>query len=254
MTVGSDLAAARQAAGLSLEEVADKSRIRRSVLAAVERDDFSLCGGDAYARGHLRTLARIVGTDGDALVASYDREVARPEPALLPSEKIDLVGGLDRRRWSLNWSAVLAASLVVVLVYTVGVVLRGGSGGGSPAAAPLTSTPAVATSSASSAPRPSARRTATPAPVAQAPRSGVSVIVAASGGASWLRATTAAGATLFEGMVAKGGSKQFTDRKGVRLVIGNAGAVALTVNGKQVGAPGAKGQVANVSFGPQDPA
>jgi hypothetical protein len=38
----------------------------------------------------------------------------------------------------------------------------------------------------------------------------------------------------------------------VRLVVGNAGAVTLVVNGKSLGAP-ATGSVARVEFGPGEP-
>ena len=49
--------------------------------------------------------------------------------------------------------------------------------------------------------------------------------------------------------------KTFTDKQRVKLVVGNAGAVALTVNGTDRSAlRGRAGQVARVQFGPQDPA
>jgi cytoskeleton protein RodZ len=70
---------------------------------------------------------------------------------------------------------------------------------------------------------------------------------------SWVQATTASGKELFQGMVPRGQTKTFSDRQRVRLVVGDAGAVTLTVNGTDVGAPGRSGQVARVQFGPQDP-
>ena len=73
MSLGSDLTAAREQAGLSLEYVAERTRIRRTVIARIEADDFSLCGGDVYARGHIRTIAAVVGTDPVPLVAEFDR-------------------------------------------------------------------------------------------------------------------------------------------------------------------------------------
>jgi len=42
-------------------------------IEAIEDDDFSLCGGDSYAIGHLRMIADAVGLDGDDLVAEYRR-------------------------------------------------------------------------------------------------------------------------------------------------------------------------------------
>ena len=61
--IGPQFAAARRRLALSVDELADRTRIRPHVIEAIEVDDFSACGGDFYARGHLRTLARVLGVD-----------------------------------------------------------------------------------------------------------------------------------------------------------------------------------------------
>jgi len=73
MSAGRMISVARTAAGLSLEDLATKTRLRASILAAMEEGDFSLCGGDVYVKGHLRTLAPILGLDPEALVLAYER-------------------------------------------------------------------------------------------------------------------------------------------------------------------------------------
>ena len=75
--IGPELAAARTRLGLSVDQLADRTRIRPHVIEAVEVDDFEPCGGDFYARGHLRTLARVLGIDVAPLLASYDERYAR---------------------------------------------------------------------------------------------------------------------------------------------------------------------------------
>ncbi|RKS77420.1 cytoskeletal protein RodZ [Motilibacter peucedani] len=257
MSVGEAIAAARTRAGLSLETVADRTRIRRTVVAAIEKDDFSLCMGDVYARGHIRSIARVVGADPEPLVAQFDAEVAHPAASLLPGDGVDLVGGLERRSRPLNWSALLVASLVLVLAYGGWTLLRpGSSDGGRPVSQsqlPATATVVATPQASASAPAPSAPHASSSARATPAHRAGVSVSIAASRGPSWVRATSSGGTTLFEGMVAKGRTQQFTDRKQVTIVVGNAGAVVLTVNGKDVGPLGGRGQVASVAFGPTDP-
>ena len=63
--IGPELAAARTRLGLSVDQLADRTRIRPHVIESIEVDDFAPCGGDFYARGHLRTLARADrGRDG----------------------------------------------------------------------------------------------------------------------------------------------------------------------------------------------
>ena len=53
MSIGETLAAARLAAGLTTAQVAETTRIRRTLIEAIEADDYRLCGGDVYARGHI---------------------------------------------------------------------------------------------------------------------------------------------------------------------------------------------------------
>ena len=54
MTVGAQLTQARIAAGMSVAEVAAKVRLRNSLLMAIEANDFTPCGGEAYASNHNR--------------------------------------------------------------------------------------------------------------------------------------------------------------------------------------------------------
>lgn len=72
MSTGQMIQQAREAAGLSLDQVAAATKIRSSILAAMEEDDFSHCGGDVYARGQLKSIAAVVGLDPDDVVESYD--------------------------------------------------------------------------------------------------------------------------------------------------------------------------------------
>ena len=71
--VGERSTDARRYRGLSIDDVAATTRLRPMTIEAIEDDDFSLCGGDSYAIGHLRMIADAVGLDGDDLVAEYRR-------------------------------------------------------------------------------------------------------------------------------------------------------------------------------------
>jgi cytoskeleton protein RodZ len=249
VSIGQTLASAREKAGLTVEQVAAATRIRRTLVMDIERDDFASSGGDFYARGHIRTIAQKVGIDPAPLLAEFD--AARPEAA--PPRATDVfeseTAARPERRGP-NWSAAMAVAVAVVLVYgVVQVVTRdsptpteGISGPGSDA----TTTSAPATSSPSPTP------TGDGSAVAQAPRTKVTVVVRARD-TSWVQATTASGEELFQGLL-EDETRTFTDRQRIKLVIGNAGAVTLTVNGTPIGSPGRPGQVARVQFTPQDPA
>jgi hypothetical protein len=73
------LADARQRAGLTVAQVSERTRIRETVIRGIERDDYSGCGGDFYARGHIRGIAKAVGADPGPLVEEYDAVCRSPE-------------------------------------------------------------------------------------------------------------------------------------------------------------------------------
>ena len=249
MSIGKALAEAREAAGLSVDEVAHATRIRRTLVLNIEKDDFSACGGDFYARGHVRTIATKVGLDPAPLLAEFDRD--RPEAAPpRATEVFDSETSARLERRGPNWSAAMVAALVLVVAFGVYQAFSSSGGGsGSPrAGGPSTSTTTSPRGTPSSSPSPSGEGSA----VAQAPRTKVVVAVRASE-RSWVQVTTATGQQLFQGLLQSGMSRTFSDRREIKLVIGNAGGVALTVNGTDIGPPGRRGQVARVQFTPQDP-
>lgn len=121
--VGPQLAEARIRLGLSVDQLAERTRIRPHVIEAIEVDDFVPCGGDFYARGHLRTLARILGVEATPLLDDYDvryadapidpRSVFQAELATGPG------GSMRGTRGGLNWSVLIAAVMAVVLVWSI---------------------------------------------------------------------------------------------------------------------------------------
>ena len=72
MPIGEFLAAARQRAGLSVAQVSERTSIRETIITSIESGDYSACGGDFYARGHIRAIARVVGADAEPLIREYD--------------------------------------------------------------------------------------------------------------------------------------------------------------------------------------
>ena len=72
MRIGEALAGARRQADLTVAEVSERTRIRATIIRAIENDDYSACGGDFYARGHIRSIAKVVGTDPELLIREYD--------------------------------------------------------------------------------------------------------------------------------------------------------------------------------------
>ena len=253
MSLGSDLSAAREHAGLTLEQVAERTRIRRTVIERIEADDFTLCGGDVYARGHVRTMARVAGIDPEPMVAEFDRLHA-PEPPTA-TEVFEAETHVARERSGPNWTAAMAAAVVVLLALAGFQLLRGGSPG-TAVAPPATSGPVTSTGQPTSGSSTSSSPTNTTGPtlIAKVPPSaqGVAVRLTLVGGRSWV-SVSAGGRKVYEGVLADGAVKLFDDPKQVKLVIGNAGVVRLFVNGVDLGSAGGGGQVVRLTFGPGSP-
>jgi cytoskeletal protein RodZ len=134
MSIGETLASTRRDAGLTVTQVSQRTRIRESIIRGIERDDYAACGGDFYARGHIRSIAQAVGADPAPLIGEYDKTLRAPEEitaadALRPTMAITPV-----RRRRPNWTVVLALLLLAAIGY-LGYHLAFGSGHASATAA-----------------------------------------------------------------------------------------------------------------------
>ena len=87
MRIGEALAGARRQADLTVTEVSERTRIRATIIRAIENDDYSACGGDFYARGHIRSIAKVVGTDPELLIHEYD--TAHREPGVYSTVSLE---------------------------------------------------------------------------------------------------------------------------------------------------------------------
>src|SRR5262249_55714029 len=119
VSIGDTLAQARSQAGLTITQVSQRTCIRETIIRGIERDDFSACGGDFYARGHIRSIARAVGIDPEELVHEYDATHGSPQAiraadVFEPATPIRL-----KERRSPNWTIAMIIVLAVVLGYGV---------------------------------------------------------------------------------------------------------------------------------------
>ncbi|MER7990979.1 helix-turn-helix domain-containing protein [Streptomyces noursei] len=254
-SVGRALQQARIGAGLTVEEVSTATRVRIPIVHAIEQDDFSRCGGDVYARGHIRALARAVSLDPPSLIERYDADHGgRPTPTVAaPLFEAERIRSEPRRP---NWTAAMVAAIVAVIGFAGFTFFSSGSkhqGG------PIASDTAKADKPgpAPSTIRPQAPQPPRPAPsdsaIAGLPKDKVTIKVTAKDGQSWVSAKDANGKLLQDGLLKQGESKTFTDKKRIDLVVGNAGAVQLYVNGKEVKKVGDEGSVERLSYTPGDP-
>jgi len=237
MSVGTYLREAREAAGYSVEEISSLTRIRPAVIKDLEAENFISSGGNAYARGHIRTIAQFVNTDLDRLLTAFEEctgENNRPMIELLEENNATSL----RHRSSVKVSRkVLIAA--VGIVAGVAIIIPSGL-----AIAKKVSHKNVSVSTTKVQP-------SQPQAVAPATTSATQgVVITAKSGTSWLSVVDVNGTLLFSGKLSNGQSQSFDPANGLSMRIGNAGAISVSVNGKDQGSIGGVGEVKTLSFAP----
>lgn len=238
MSIGSDLKSAREVAGLSLEQVAERTKLRTTVVAAIERNDFSHCGGDVYARGHIRVLANLYRIDSTYLVELFDKTFGVAETAL--DDLAQTTSTNLERGTNISWkslSAIAGVALFAAVIFS-NQISRDEE---------IITSPAPTVRGPSSSASPSESQSL---PAVASVDEGVTVRLTVVKSYSWISVTAADGSSLFTGQIEKGAVREFTDPQVLRLVIGNAGAVSVTVNGKEQGIAGAIGEVVRLEYTP----
>jgi hypothetical protein len=230
--VGPELAAARTRLGLTVDQLADRTRIRPHVIESIEVDDFVPCGGDFYARGHLRTLARVLGIDVTPLLTSYDERYAdapiNPRRVFEAELATGAHGSIRSTRGGPNWSVLIAAVMAVVLIWSIARLVMDSA---------VDLTPATQLNG-SGGPANSLSLLGDPVPV----------LITAAGGGAHVVVRDGEGKVAFSGDLAFGESRSI---KGVATPIriqSSDGALVVSVDGEDRGALGAEGQPAQNTF------
>jgi cytoskeleton protein RodZ len=241
MSLGSLIAKARKDAGLSLEDLAAKTNIRMSVLSEIEQNNFEHCGGETYARGHVRNIAAVLKADQKEFIRLYEEEQGGETRSIKDLLIENSVMRLPAEARKVSWKVLVLISVVSLFVVGIGqVVISNINTNDVVGAAPSASASPTAAESPSA--EPSAQSTFSTG-------SGVEVVVSAVRAKSWLFVSDASGRTLFSGQVSRGAVKVFSSDSQLNLKVGNAGGVDLKVNGKKVEAIGVDGEVVSVSYG-----
>ena len=226
MSIGDALAAARRQAGLTITQVSQRTCIRETIVRGIERGDYSACGGDFYARGHVRSIARAVGLDPDEAVREYDATQSPQRPVTAadvfqPSTPVNL----KERRRRPNWSLVLLVGIVAI----AGIVgFRYFSHSGSPPRNP----------NAASTHTPPAKHAtgAAKASTSPAPTQVQVTIIAKPGAVTWTQLTAGNGQVLYQGDIGAGAAiTQFSSTAAATMTVrlGNPGGADVYLNGKK---------------------
>jgi len=232
---------ARIDARLSVEDLSAATNIRGALLRQMEANDFSQCGGETYARGHIRNIAQRLGVDPLIFLTVFEEEHMQADRSMqdLLVETNAMKQPEEVRK--VSWKVL--ATISVASLFVVGLVQIIVSNTSSPEIpAPISSVTASPSTSATPEASPSGEATLSTG-------TGVEAVITASRAKSWLFVSDASGRTLFSGQISRGTTKTFTTDVSLNIKIGNAGGVDLVVNGKKIDSVGADGEVVSLSYG-----
>lgn len=233
MSVGVSLREIRKAAGFSVNELSSRTRIPESVIEDLESDNFNTSGGAAYARGHIRNIARICGADAEIILAKFESQTIPLNKSIRELLNDNNATPASKIRNPISWKG-----LTGVIAGIIALLLFGG--------ALLTTT----NNSGVEVANPGASQVEDSGAVAKKV-DGVELTIRGVNGLSWVAVSDSSGVTQFSGRIREGEVRSFVDDQLLYLVIGNAGAVQLEVNGEDLGIPGRVGEVLRLEFGPQ---
>jgi cytoskeletal protein RodZ len=222
VSIGDTLAEARRQAGLTITQVSQQTRIRESIIRAIEQNDFSPCGGDFYARGHIRSIASVVGTDPAPLIREYDEEHG-PPGGIRAAEIFEPATPIKiREPRPFGLGKVMVVLLLAVIGFAAYHLVSTHNSHGHPAAAGSTKPSASAPAKPHVTTQPAVHHAANPE----------AVIKLTANQDCWVGLTNASGQQLYQGVVPAGSTMTWKERHHVNLVIGNPLGIVLTVNGK----------------------
>jgi cytoskeleton protein RodZ len=263
---GARLRAARESAGLSLDQVAQQLKLAPRQVRALEDEDFAQLPGRTFARGFVRNYARLLNLDGDdllALLPDATRAPALESPALQSTgamiAELPTAGSAkpNLTRWVIP--IVLVACIVAAAAYEW---YRGGLASQNDATRPAPPAPQAAAPAATSSqelPNPLASEKAAAETAVAAPgrEAGAEAAAAPTGvrapgapapaaaspapplqlsyrGPSWTDIRDRDGQVLISRLVAAGSEQSFRGNPPFDIVIGNAREVTLVYRGKPV--------------------
>ena len=244
MSLGSMISKARKDAGLSIDDLSAATNIRGTLLREMEANNFSQCGGETYARGHLRNIAIKLKVDPQIFLTAFEDEQMHVDRSMQDLLVENNVMREPKEVRKVSWKVLVTIS--VASLFVVGLAQIIVSNNSTP------DIPVAIEDSLSASASPEATATEETLPTDEAAIStgqGVEVIVTASRARSWLFVSDSAGRVLFSGQISTGVTKTFSSDLTLNLKIGNAGGVDLSVNGKKIDSVGVDGQVVSVSYG-----
>ena len=232
-TIGEMLRYERLKSGLALDRIAQQTKIPVRLLHAIEQGQFDKLPARLFTINFVRQYAHELGLDEEQVIAQLRVEQEPPPPAESPRTP-------NRPPVSAATLAGIAAGALVILLVSIAYEGRRNN---------RTHPPAVTQSAEGTADRAALSERPLPQTVPATPESTNASnslhLVLKAQASTWV-AMKADGRNVFAGMLRPNESKVLENATAVNLVIGNAGAVEISLNGKPIGPIGPSGQTRDV--------
>ena len=240
MTLGEFLQQARENAGLSVDELAHIVNLRPGLIRAMESNDFLPCGGDTYARGHIRNIAQITRINSQELLAMYDAEHSVDSRSIHTRLVDNNAAAIRSENRKLSWKVLVGASLSIVLLigvaqFAISVV----------DSEPATTSMVTEEVEPSQTPTPTA--SAAPSATSSTVNNELTLSIAATRGNSNIDVVIG-GVSVYRGPLFQGESKSFVGENSISVYLGNAGDLDLTLNGEKLAPLGDRNQEIRKTF------
>lgn len=242
MTLGEFLQKAREDAGFSVEELAHLVNLRPGLITSMESNDFLPCGGDTYARGHIRNISQIIGVDAQQLLAMYNTEHSVDSRSIHAQLVDNNAAAIRSENKKLSWKVLVGASLSVAVL--IGVAQFAISAIDSEPVATSVITEEV---EPSQTPTPSSTPSVVPNASSAPLTEGLTLSIAATRGNSNIDVVIA-GVSVYKGPLFQGESKSFVGETSISIYLGNAGDLDLTLNGEKLAPLGDRNQEIRKTF------
>lgn len=238
MNLGEVLLSARTASRISLDNLASITSIRQGLLTEMEANNFAHCGGDIYARGHLRNIAPHIGLDPQHLIDLYNEEHSSESRSINEMLVENNVTRVPHEKKNLSWKVPAAFSIMIVVVLAVIQIVVTNVNSGTPSATKPTP---VASATAEPTATPSSDATTTPT------TGGVQMSITASRGNSLIDIVVD-GQHVEKGSIFQGESKTFAATTSISIYFSNPAGLDVTVNGELLAPLGGQNEEVRRTF------
>ena len=242
MTLGEFLQKAREDAGLSVDELAHIVNLRPGLIRAMESNDFLPCGGDTYARGHIRNISQITGSNSQELLALYDTEHSVDSRSLHSQLVDNNAAAIRSENRKLSWKVLVGASLSIVVLIGIAQFAIGAID-----SEPTTTSMVIEEVEPTQTPTPSPTASVTPTATSSIVSNELILSIAATRGNSNIDVVIG-GVSVYKGPLFQGESKTFDGENSISIYLGNAGDLDLTLNGEKLAPLGERNQEIRKTF------